>query len=248
MNEFYGAPKVVNEYDSSRYGGPGGRRSFDIQWRLLEQLLGPLDRRSRVVEVGPGTGAFTAKIRALGAPVTAFDASRTMLQHAMSLGRVDRPVQGFADALPFPNDAFDLAVTVNCLNHVENAAGAVAEMLRVAPRAIVAAPNRRSLAIIGRALKALLRRDRSRALAFTSNYRDVRPPFSRHLEIEEVRGWVEAAGGRITAWQTSHLLPLIPGVLVPASGVLEWVQRVLFPTKGTFLVIVAERRSSAPAR
>jgi SAM-dependent methyltransferase len=108
--------------------GPG--RIYD---RLAQVLLAraPVPvRGQRVVDIGAGTGAATrAALDAGAATVVAVDAAVGMLAHDAAA----RPpaAAGDARALPFASAAFDLAVAAFSLNHLEDPAAGLREMVRV---------------------------------------------------------------------------------------------------------------------
>ena len=88
----------------------------------------------RWLDVGCGSGAFTALLAERAAPVElhGLDRSREMLAHARS--RLPADVQlhaGDATALPFPAARFDAAVMPLVIVFLDDAARAVAEMRRV---------------------------------------------------------------------------------------------------------------------
>jgi ubiquinone/menaquinone biosynthesis C-methylase UbiE len=89
----------------------------------------------RVLDVGCGTGVFTAEIARVGACVTGIDVSQGMLASArerMSRERLSADLRfGQAEELPFDDASFDLALTVTMLEFVSSPAAVVAEMARV---------------------------------------------------------------------------------------------------------------------
>ena len=133
-------PDVVrNEYtDPSRlqarrslWARREGPRIGDVEIDLLTELA-----PSRVVEVGCGPGDFAERMAGAGWEVVAFDQSEQMVALARARG-VDARV-GDVRAIPFPDDAFDVAVANFMLYHVSDVDVALAELARVA-RVLVAA-------------------------------------------------------------------------------------------------------------
>ena len=74
------------------------------------------DRRSRVLELGCGTGQLAAHVAARGFSVTAIDLSPGNVEAARARG-IDAMVADFA-SLPFPNGSFDGAFAMQSLIHV----------------------------------------------------------------------------------------------------------------------------------
>jgi SAM-dependent methyltransferase len=96
----------------------------------------------RVLDVGCGPGALSAAAAARGADVVGVDLAEGMLAEA----RRRHPSVEFtcadAEALPFADGAFDVALGAFLVNHLPDAETAIAEMQRVASRLALAAWGR----------------------------------------------------------------------------------------------------------
>ncbi len=94
--------------------------------------LGPVGGR-RVLDAACGPGLYTAELLAAGAEVTAFDASAAMLElarkRAAGRARIDQAVLG--QSLPYPDQAFDLAVCALAMHYADDRGMAYAELFRV---------------------------------------------------------------------------------------------------------------------
>jgi SAM-dependent methyltransferase len=87
-------------------------------------------RPRRVLEVGPGPGALSARMTAeLGAEVVALDVSERMVELARGRG-VDARV-GDVQSLPFEDGSFDTVVAAWMLYHVPDLDRGLAEIARV---------------------------------------------------------------------------------------------------------------------
>lgn len=87
----------------------------------------------RLLDVGCGTGRLAARLVQTGYDVVGLDASPGMLRIMAANGR-GKPVGGHGDALPFPDDSFDVVVSVATLHHIAEAsrvAATISEMYRV---------------------------------------------------------------------------------------------------------------------
>src|SRR5918994_1402120 len=117
------APAFLN-----RYADWSQRRAVAALISKAGELAG-----RRVLDVGCGTGRWTALLAAHGAEAIGIDRSETMLAEA----RRRRPGLDFqqmdATRLDFPEDFFDLATVVTVVQHLEPAdqALAAAEIARV---------------------------------------------------------------------------------------------------------------------
>jgi SAM-dependent methyltransferase len=94
---------------------------------------------ARVLDVGCGPGALSAAAAKRGARVTGVDLAEGMLAEARRRHPEIEFVCADAEALPFGDGAFDVALGAFLVNHLPNAETAVAEMRRVASRVALAA-------------------------------------------------------------------------------------------------------------
>jgi SAM-dependent methyltransferase len=107
-----------------------GRYAFGVEGRAILAALGPL-RSQRLLDVGCGTGRFTALAEAQGAVATGLDLDSGML--AVARTRLHgRLLQADAQALPFSDRSFDVVMAITLLEFLSDADKAVAEMARVA--------------------------------------------------------------------------------------------------------------------
>ena len=133
------------------YATPRGRRADGAERALLERLLAPFATARRALEIGCGTGHFTAWLAGRLPHVIGLERSPSMLAEA----RRRRPrltfVQGDAHTLPFRSRAIDLSVFVTTLEFLERPAVALSEAARVSGRGVlVVALNRWSLGGLSR--------------------------------------------------------------------------------------------------
>jgi ubiquinone/menaquinone biosynthesis C-methylase UbiE len=115
------------------YEAYGGRWSRRVAVEFIDWLDMPRDRRW--IDIGCGTGGLTETIFARCAPaaVAGIDPSAGYIAHArehLEDPRVTFEV-GNAEALPFPDGTFDVAVCGLVLNFVRDQERCIAEMKRV---------------------------------------------------------------------------------------------------------------------
>lgn len=84
---------------------------------------------ARVLDLGCGTGNYTAALSERGLAMVGVDISRTMLTAARTKGLT--LAQGDAAALPFADGAFDGVTAVLCLHHIADRTMAIREVFRV---------------------------------------------------------------------------------------------------------------------
>jgi ubiquinone/menaquinone biosynthesis C-methylase UbiE len=97
----------------------------------LQGLLPRQGKGLRVLDVGCGTGYYTARLRQHGFDVTGIDASPEMLEQA----RVRNPDvalrQADVEHLPFPDASFDIVICIEVLRYLPRSNGCIREMARV---------------------------------------------------------------------------------------------------------------------
>jgi len=132
---FYDADSAT--YDEQRWKSKGGAFTNRAQQAILHALCGEW-RQQRVLEVGPGTARFTIPLLRQGNRMTLLDVSTGMLAasrsniDALGLGDgVDSFVEGSVYELPFEENSFDHALSLNVLNHLRRPGEALKQMARV---------------------------------------------------------------------------------------------------------------------
>lgn len=104
-------------------------RRPDARW--LAQIHHTLDGNRTLVNVGAGAGSYEPSLMS----VVAVEPSPTMIrQRPPSAAPV---VCGVAEQLPFPDDAFDVALAVFTVHHWSDPGAGLAEMRRVARKQVV---------------------------------------------------------------------------------------------------------------
>jgi SAM-dependent methyltransferase len=110
---------------------------MSVNGTLIDQMR--LTPGEKVLDVGCGSGAvdrWLARRTAEANPIVAIDINRYLLKEAEGLARREGLLgaiefrEGNAEALPFPDNTFDVAISVTVLEEVD-ADRALAEMVRV---------------------------------------------------------------------------------------------------------------------
>ena len=108
-------------YDDTRAASPS------VLTPLLDALGPPAGRT--LLDVGGGTGNFALPLSEAGFAVTLTDLAPEMARRARA--KLPRAIASDAQRLPFRDDAFDCAISINVLRHVPARVDAMREALRV---------------------------------------------------------------------------------------------------------------------
>lgn len=119
--------RIAGEYDR--------RYELEDYPGIRAVILGTVDSGGvrRVLEVGCGTGRWTAELARAGCDVSGIDPSAEMLARASSRVAADLR-QGSAEALPWAADCFDAVFYINSLHHISAPEDALREAFRVLRR------------------------------------------------------------------------------------------------------------------
>ncbi len=121
-----------------RFSGRAGRYLLDVQSRSIEKVLRGLPP-GRALDVGGGHGQLVDQLRRLGWEVTVHGTDPVCEQNLRELH--GKRECGFAlgpvERLPAADRSYDLVIAVRLISHVDEWPRVVAEMCRVASRAVV---------------------------------------------------------------------------------------------------------------
>jgi len=118
-------------YETPRGAWIGARES-DLMLELMQPNPGEC-----LLDVGCGTGWFSARFASLGLEVTGLDPDNGVLDFAQQRYPSIRWVEGRGEHLPFDDGAFDHAVAVTSLCFVDDPAAVLREMWRVSRHSVV---------------------------------------------------------------------------------------------------------------
>jgi 2-polyprenyl-3-methyl-5-hydroxy-6-metoxy-1,4-benzoquinol methylase len=183
---------------AERFRGPVGEWFLDVQARTTLALLAPWPR-ARVLDVGGGHGQLAGPLIDAGHDVTIYASDATCRERVRALVDGGRARFESGDLLraPFADRAFDVVLAFRLLPHVAAWRALVAELCRLAARAVVVDyPTRRSVnALAGPLFEA------------KRNVEGDTRPFAvfRDADVEEAFG---AGGFRVTARRPQFFLPM----------------------------------------
>lgn len=212
--------ETSSEGYAGRFAGPVGALFLETQTRATLELLSPFAGAS-VLDVGGGHGQLTGPLVGSGYPLTVLGSDpvcRERVRPWVDSGRA-RFETGPLLALPFPERAFDAALSFRLLPHVRRWRELVAELCRVARRVVVVDyPTRRSVNIASHPLFGVKRGVEG----------DTRP-FLVFRDAEIAAAFAEH-GFRITGRRPQFLFPMALHRalgLAPLSRALEGAARAL---------------------
>jgi ubiquinone/menaquinone biosynthesis C-methylase UbiE len=135
-----GPRNIETKYDRLRQGGPLEPHSVAVINKAAAQLLGS---ETKILEIGSGTGMFSflAAENQLRT-ITASELDEATRQWAIEHRNLPN-IQYCAKSLQeFGDNAFEVAVAVEVIEHVADYSGFLSDLSRVAPTAIITTPNK----------------------------------------------------------------------------------------------------------
>jgi len=139
--------KFNSEIYEAWYQTPRGRFTDRLEKKVIAQLC-QVRPGDKVLEIGCGTGHFSAYFRELGADVVGLDTSPDMLKVAKDLNeslKIDFR-SGDAYRLPFVDNLFDLVAMITTLEFISSPKKALTEAFRVSKgKVFLGILNRHSL-------------------------------------------------------------------------------------------------------
>ena len=151
--EHYQEEDVAAAYDQVRFRGLRGALVNWLEQRLLMKAMSGVRAGARVLDLPVGTGRMARLLSAAGYRPVGADVSVPMMKIAAELvgraGERSDLVRGDAEALPFANKAFDVAVCFRLLSHLppEARANLLREMARVASERVIAVYQPHKMAV-----------------------------------------------------------------------------------------------------
>jgi SAM-dependent methyltransferase len=119
------------------YRTPSGQRTDRAERALLQTLLADFPSVHQVLEVGCGTGHFSAWLASQGVCVVGLDRSPAMVTELHRLTPTLPVILGDAYRLPFRTHAVDVVVFVTTLEFLDQVDIALGEAVRVARQGLI---------------------------------------------------------------------------------------------------------------
>ncbi|MFC1830089.1 class I SAM-dependent methyltransferase [Thermodesulfobacteriota bacterium] len=213
---------------------PRNRFTVELENKLMLDMLKP-SRGETLLDIGCGTGASLLPFLDMGLQVTGLDPSPYMLDIASkkSQHRVDLH-RGFAEDLPFEDNAFNYACLITTLEFVDDPRKAIEEAGRVAK-------NRLFLGVLNRyAIKGIQRRVKG---VFTKTIYNRAHFFS----VWELKQMIRSLLGDVPVnWRTVCQFPSPQGKITSKIEQSSLVQRCPFGAFAGMVVTLVPRFRTQP--
>ncbi len=229
---------VFDGKDARAYEGclnkPAEAAAVRLEAEFMVKMLRPMPGR-RLLDIGCGSGPFLHRFLDKGLLVSGLDPSEPMLALAAErFGEAVDLYQGFAEDLPFDDNAFDYAILVKTLEFCQDPQQALSEACRVAKdRLFIGTLNPYSLKTTQLQFKKLFGR---------SLYRH-----ARFFSIWELKQMVKSVMGDVPMqWRTFSPLSSGRGRIARKVECSGLVQRSPFGTLSGLVVSLVPRFRTRP--
>src|SRR5262249_49333248 len=226
----------VERYASQSYWDARYHRLRMARVRTILANLVKLGR-TRFLDAGCGTGEYLAMASGLGARVAGVDLARNYVVRARTHCPQGDVVQASLNALPFSDDAMNLVLCSEVLEHLPNDVyeTALCELLRITDGiAIVTTPNNGIIRTLGTTLL------RNRVAELDSSVGHIAIfPISQLVRRLQNTGW------RVISGRTVHIMPPIVGEVLhlpracePLVARIEAVLDAVLPRRGNISIVL----------
>lgn len=212
-----------------------GKCVLEYEKELVLELAAP-KAGEKVLDVGVGSGIFALELIGRGADVAGIDVSRRMLDIARSKG-VTNVALCDAVSLAFPDESFDLVISITALEFIGDYEKAIAEMARVCKRG-----GRVVVGTLGSRSPWAVKRRRAARRDPDSVFRD-----ARFYSFGELKAAAEKHGRGCVVKGAIYAPPFDNALCVLVGRMIEKACRFLFPSLGAFLVFRMEKAGGQAA-
>jgi ubiquinone/menaquinone biosynthesis C-methylase UbiE len=184
----------------------------------------------KILDIGIGTGVFAVELMKYKTEITGIDVSERMLEIARSKGLTNVAV-GDAVSLDFPDETFDLVISITALEFIKEYEKAISEMVRVCKKG-----GRVVVGTLGSGSLWALKRNRAARKDAGSVFRHARfYSFGELKRLAETFGYKSVVKGAVFA------LPFDNAFCVSTGRLMEKICQFLFPSRGAFLAFRIEK-------
>ncbi len=235
--------ETASDRYARRFAGPVGKWFLEIQGSTALQLLGPLQRGARVLDVGGGHAQLTPYLIEAGfetVVVGSTPACARRLRPWLDTDQIVFEPASLAE-LPFSARSFDAVLAFRLLAHVESPEELIQELCRVADKTVVVDyASTRSFNLVSRAAFGAKRRVEG----------DTRP--FRTCSPASIRAMFASAHFRVSAVRPQFVVPMAVHRMASSAAIshfAEVIARRVGLTKmfGSPVVVRADRAFSGHA-
>jgi ubiquinone/menaquinone biosynthesis C-methylase UbiE len=207
-----------------------GKYVADVEKRLILDLAAP-KKGEKMLDVGIGTGFFALEFLKRGADVTGIDVSPKMLAVAQKKGFRNIST-GDAAEVTFPDEMFDLVVSITALEFIKEPLRAVSEMIRVCRKG-----GRVVVGTLGADSLWAVKRRREVRKNPASVFHDAH--FYTLSELQKIAGLF---GSEVSLKGAVFAPPYDNALSVLTGKIIERPCRALCPSRGAFLAFRIDKR------
>jgi ubiquinone/menaquinone biosynthesis C-methylase UbiE len=201
-----------------------GKFVADCERELILELAGPKSGE-KILDVGIGTGFFASEILKYQVDIIGMDVSEKMLDIARSKG-LTNVFTGDAAALDFPDEAFELVISITAFEFFREPEKSLSEMMRVCKRG-----GRVVVGTLGSGSWWAFKRRRDLHRNPDSVFRD-----ARFYSYRELKDMADKFGSTTTIRGAVFVPPYNNAFCVSVGKLVEKVCRSLVPFWGAFLI------------
>ncbi len=206
-----------------------GRQVLNYEKELVLELAAP-KLGDKVLDVGVGTGIFALELMKSKVDITGIDVSEKMLSIARSKG-VPNVALGDAASLDFPDESFDLVISITALEFIKDYEKAISEMVRVCKKG-----GRVVVGTLGSGSLWALKRSRAARKDPDSVFRD-----ARFYSFGELKHAAEKFGYKTVVKGAVFAPPFDNAFCIFIGGLMEKICQSLVPSRGAFLIFRIEK-------
>lgn len=237
--------KRYDEWHGRVFGDGTGHEDEQSPWyRLVLERLAPVEGK-RILEIACGRGGFCGTLARRGAVVSGADFSERAVQIAQARGGGGPCLdftQADAEKLPYSDEAFDIVISCETIEHLPNPSVALREMARVCrPGGCLYLTTPNYFNAMG--LYYIYARIRGRRATPGADQ-----PYDRVFLFPQIRRMIRRAGWAIVrADGTVHQFPIRPGhnpITAPMLESSRAVRRILSPLAFHYYVEARKSQTS----